>query len=141
MREHTDEEILAALAGPEHIFREPDGDWIRCVPECNNTPDMDGFSPCLRDGYEVEPTVDGPWNEHLYVCLSCNRIVNADTLEVLGVRSVFAEAWSTADDCDTCWYLLSVGPDSAEEQWGDDVVTAKLRAHIDSGHRLTSEEA
>lgn len=52
----------------------------------------------------------------------------------------FVTAWEYADDCDTCWYLLSVGPDSAEAEFGEEVARAKLRKHIASGHMLTSEE-
>jgi hypothetical protein len=52
----------------------------------------------------------------------------------------FATAWQCADDCDTCWYLLSVGPDSAEAELGEEVARARLRKHIASGHMLLSEE-
>lgn len=52
----------------------------------------------------------------------------------------FATAWECADNCDTCWWLLSVGPESAEAELGEDLARAKLRKHIASGHTLTSEE-
>jgi hypothetical protein len=52
----------------------------------------------------------------------------------------FATAWGCADNCDTCWYLLSIGEDSAEERLGEEVARAKLRKHIASGHMLLSEE-
>lgn len=52
--------------------------WI-CL--CGNVPSDDGFYPCDRKGNEMEP-VQG-W-ENLYVCLSCGRIINQDTLEVVG---------------------------------------------------------
>jgi hypothetical protein len=78
---------LQAYLGPEAAIREPDGDWIRCVPACDNTPDMDGFVSCLPDGTEVEP-VGGPggWDGKLLVCSRCGRIINQDTLAVTGRR-------------------------------------------------------
>lgn len=51
----------------------------------------------------------------------------------------YATAWQYADDCDTCWYLSGAGLD-AEDALGEDEARAKLRAHIASGHKLTSEE-
>ena len=70
----------APEGGPERISR--DSDWLHCL--CDNTPDMDGFQPCLADGAEVEPDADGPWDGKLYLCCSCGRIINQDTLEVVG---------------------------------------------------------
>ena len=52
--------------------------WV-CL--CGNTPSSDGFYPCDEEGNEMEP-VKG-WN-NLYVCARCRRIVNQDTLEVVG---------------------------------------------------------
>ena len=48
------------------------------------------------------------------------------------------KACACVDDCDTCWFLLS---DEAFNEWGDDVIAVKLRRHLASGHRLTSEES
>ncbi len=54
--------------------------WI-CL--CGNQPHEDGFFPCDQAGNEVEPTLGGVW-ENLYVCARCGRIINQDTLEVVG---------------------------------------------------------
>lgn len=51
----------------------------------------------------------------------------------------FVTAWECADNCDTCWYLLSIDR-SGEHELTDKVARAKLRKHIASGHMLTSEE-
>ena len=51
----------------------------------------------------------------------------------------FVTAWEHVDDCDTCWYLLSIDR-SGEHELTDEVARAKLRKHIASGHMLTSEE-
>jgi hypothetical protein len=72
---------------PETAVREPDSDWIRCVPACDNTPDMDGFALCLPDGTEVESGPDGPWDGKLLACNRCGRIINQDTLAVTGRRT------------------------------------------------------
>ena len=54
--------------------------WI-CI--CNNTPVSDGFYPCDEDGNEIVPARGSGW-ENLYVCASCGRIINQETLEVVG---------------------------------------------------------
>lgn len=53
-------------------------------------------------------------------------------------RELFSEAWECADNCDTCWYLIT---DQAHDELGDDVITDKLRVHLASGHITTSEES
>ena len=50
---------------------------------CGNTPDSDGFYPCDKEGNEMEPSKGSDW-DNLYVCASCGRIINQDTLEVIG---------------------------------------------------------
>jgi hypothetical protein len=45
----------------------------------------DGFFPCDSEGEEVEPTLE-EWTSNWYVCARCGRIINQDTLEVVGVR-------------------------------------------------------
>lgn len=50
---------------------------------------------------------------------------------------LMAIAWSAADDCDTCWYLIT---DTALAEHGQERITTMLRKHVDSGHLLTSEE-
>jgi hypothetical protein len=64
----------------EHIRHEEGNDeaWV-CI--CTNTPNADGFYPCDSDGNQVEP--DAGWND-LYVCAKCGRIINQNSLEVVG---------------------------------------------------------
>ena len=50
---------------------------------CGNTPCDSGFYPCDTHGNEVEPTPED-WEEDLYVCAECGRIIHQDTLEVVG---------------------------------------------------------
>jgi len=66
----------------EFITHEAGNDeaWT-CI--CGNRPDSDGFYPCDREGNEMEPSIGSDW-ENLYVCFSCGRIINQDTLEVVG---------------------------------------------------------
>ena len=54
--------------------------WI-CV--CGNLPGDDGFYPCATNGDEVEPTAESGWVD-LYVCARCGKIINQNTLEVVG---------------------------------------------------------
>ena len=69
----------------EHITYEPEDKdaWV-CI--CGNMPPTDGFYPCDEQGNVVEPTIDGPWDGVRYVCNRCGRIINQDTLEVVGQR-------------------------------------------------------
>ena len=50
-------------------------------------------------------------------------------------EELFAAAYACADDCDTCWYLCSDQQDIPEAD-----VIIKIRAHLVSGHRTTSED-
>lgn len=64
------------------ITHEPsDKDAWKCI--CGNYPGGDGFYPCDAHGNEVEPTREA-WTTGLYVCAQCGRIINPDTLEVVG---------------------------------------------------------
>ena len=65
----------------ERITRDPlDNDsWI-CV--CDNRPIDDGFYPCDEKGNRME--LDEAWIYPLYVCGFCGRIIDSDTLEVVG---------------------------------------------------------
>ena len=69
----------------ERITHEPSSTdaWI-CV--CRNTPADDGFYPCDENGNKVEPTPE-TWRTNLYVCDKCGRIINHDTLEVVGRKA------------------------------------------------------
>lgn len=51
-------------------------DWLTCP--CGNTPDGDGFDPCLTDGTPVEPLADGPWDGTSYACGRCGEIHQYD---------------------------------------------------------------
>jgi hypothetical protein len=66
----------------EVITHEPQDkeSWI-CI--CGNRPDSDGFYPCDKSGNEMEPVKGSSW-DGLYVCNQCGRIINMDTLEVVG---------------------------------------------------------
>lgn len=68
------------MEAKEYITHEAeDHDAWHCI--CKNTPCGGGFYPCNEKGDEMEP-VEG-WN-NLYVCADCGRIINQDTLEVMG---------------------------------------------------------
>jgi hypothetical protein len=54
--------------------------WI-CT--CGNRPIDAGFYTCDQEGNEMEPVIGSDW-ENLYVCAQCGRIINMDTLEVVG---------------------------------------------------------
>jgi hypothetical protein len=66
----------------EHITHEAGNDeaWV-CL--CGNTPDSDGFFPCDKEGNEMEPVIGSAW-AGLYVCGGCGRIIDVDTLQVIG---------------------------------------------------------
>jgi hypothetical protein len=70
------------MDGKEHIRHssEADEDWI-CM--CGNRSHSDGFYPCDIDGNEVEPT-PADWKTDWYVCLRCGRLIDQNTLEVVG---------------------------------------------------------
>lgn len=59
-----------------------DDSWI-CL--CGNHPISDGFYPCDSTGKQVEPTPE-EWPVSLYVCDRCGRIINRDTVFVVGYR-------------------------------------------------------
>ena len=54
--------------------------WV-CV--CESTPGGEGFYPSDADGNEMEPIIGSDWR-NLYVCASCGRIINMETLEIVG---------------------------------------------------------
>jgi len=54
--------------------------WV-CI--CGNTPASAGFYPCDLNGNPVEPT-EKDWTMHLYVCDDCGRIIDQDTLIIIG---------------------------------------------------------
>jgi hypothetical protein len=56
-----------------------DRDAWTCV--CGNELGSDGFYPCDSHGNEIEPTAG--W-AGLYVCFRCGRIIEQNTLRVVG---------------------------------------------------------
>jgi hypothetical protein len=60
-------------------------DW-HC--KCGNRSDNHGFFPCDSLGNEMEPTIGSAW-DNLYVCGKCGRIINQDTLKVMGRNENF----------------------------------------------------
>lgn len=65
----------------EYLKRNADtGEFEMCL--CGNDELTDGFYPCDEQGNEVQP--DDRWNEKLYVCFRCGRIVDQFTGEIVG---------------------------------------------------------
>ncbi len=64
-------------------FIDGDTDWFIC--KCKNEAHYDGFYSCLSDGSITPPTLLGEWDGVLYLCMKCQRIINGQTLEVVGV--------------------------------------------------------
>ncbi len=62
--------------------------WI-CI--CGNRPADDGFYPCDMAGNKVEP--DAAWTGGLYVCDQCGRIIEFDTLQVVGRNAEMFQAY------------------------------------------------
>ncbi len=69
-------------ANRSKIYRDAWGKWT-CV--CGNTALDDGFYPCNSQGEVVEPTPEA-WTTNCYVCDRCGRIINQETLAVVGSR-------------------------------------------------------
>jgi hypothetical protein len=69
----------------EYIIRgsDDDADWI-CI--CGNETERLGFHPCDSAGNKMEPLASSDWND-LYVCGKCGRIIDQNTLEVVGLSS------------------------------------------------------
>ena len=70
------------MPNDEFIKREK-GDKDAWICLCGNQPSSDGFFPCDKQGNEMEPA-DG-W-DGLYVCLRCGRIIEQDSLRVVGLN-------------------------------------------------------
>ncbi len=79
MLRKTDEKISGSPPDPE--------DWT-CL--CGNQIQSEGFYPCDSEG-ELTPEEDLPsyddWSISWYRCLRCGRIINRETLEVIGQTS------------------------------------------------------
>lgn len=71
---------------PERITAEPgDEDAWHCI--CGNYPSGGGFYPCDAEGNEMEPDIGSDWN-NLYVCFDCGRIIDQETLLVVGINPI-----------------------------------------------------
>ena len=65
---------------PQYILEVADGCW-EC--RCGNKSNSDGFETCSEFGVLV-PSELGLWDGVLWACIRCWRVINGDTLEVLG---------------------------------------------------------
>jgi len=65
---------------------EEETDWWVC--KCGNKPDCDGFYTCNEIGEIVPPSISEGWDEKHYVCHKCWRIINSNTLEIVGYCSL-----------------------------------------------------
>ena len=81
--------MVVKMSEKQFITHEPQDDdaWV-C--QCGNMPHTDGFFPCDSSGNEVEPE-SGNWTD-LYVCARCGRIIQYDTLEIVGQKSDKSES-------------------------------------------------
>jgi hypothetical protein len=68
-------EHIAILEGETHAWG--------CL--CGNTPFAEGFHPCDEKGNDVFSNPEA-WESNLQACDRCGRIINQDTLEVVGQR-------------------------------------------------------
>jgi len=93
-----------------YITHEPDDkDAWTCI--CGNTPPDDGFYPCDENGNELEPDIDGPWDGVRYVCNACGRIIDQNTLEIIGFRP---DADLTQDEKTAILADLDIGRSSVQ---------------------------
>lgn len=51
---------------------------------CDNEPHYDGFYSSTETGKIVPPSIWEGWNEIHYVCYRCWRVIDQNTLEVVG---------------------------------------------------------
>lgn len=81
----------------------PEETWL-CV--CGNVPSDNGFYPCNTSGEEIDPSFKAGWRG-LAVCGKCGRIINSETLCVVGKKAenvsqywlaIFHESLSAEDD-------------------------------------------
>lgn len=64
----------------EYIVEEAT-DWWVC--KCGNQPNYEGFFTCSVIGEYCEPTIE-EWDGKHYLCDKCFRIIDGDTLAVVG---------------------------------------------------------
>jgi hypothetical protein len=53
-------------------------------------PTSQGFYPCDKYGIEMEPLIGSNW-EGFYFCDKCGRIINKNTLEVVGRKEPYSK--------------------------------------------------
>ncbi len=61
---------------------EQETDWWEC--KCGNQPNYEGFYTCNSMGEIVPPSVSDGWDEVHYVCHRCWRIIDQNSLEIVG---------------------------------------------------------
>jgi len=64
----------------------PDGYDLLCL--CGNEPALEGFYASNWIGDQLEPVIGGAWKGRLYCCGRCGRIIDQDTLRVVGVKDL-----------------------------------------------------
>jgi hypothetical protein len=69
------------MEGERITIEEGDADAWMCV--CGNKPTRQGFYPCDDKGNATEPDIVSDW-AGLYRCDRCDRIIQQDTLAVVG---------------------------------------------------------
>lgn len=69
--------------------------WLVCL--CGNEPHINGFYACLEDGTMVEPDINGPWDGHLYLCMGCGAIYDAESFDQKGQIDAAALAAQAAN--------------------------------------------
>ena len=73
--------LLAPPSVTRDFVVETDMDWWVC--KCGNEPHFDVYSSCSEMGERCEPE-EGVWDGKHWLCEKCYRIIDGDTLEILG---------------------------------------------------------
>lgn len=77
------------LLMPKPLLRqyivEDSTDWWTC--RCGNQPHYEGFFTCTETGKIIPPSTEEGWDEVHYVCHRCWRIIDQNSLEIVGVCS------------------------------------------------------
>jgi DNA-directed RNA polymerase subunit RPC12/RpoP len=77
--------LLVHPAVSRDYIIEEETDWWVC--KCGNQPNMEGFYTCNEIGEIVPPSINEGWDEKHYVCHRCWRIIDSDSLEIVGLCS------------------------------------------------------
>jgi hypothetical protein len=81
MTHWTDMLLAPKELTPEYIVEESE-DWWVC--KCGNQPHYEGFYTCTPIGEIISPSINDGWDEVHYVCHRCWRIIDQNTLQVVG---------------------------------------------------------